>query len=253
MLPATPTPDPRSGPVGANNRPPLITAASRHGSHEPPSRRAAARATAPTNSTTAPTRSVVGAGTTNSAPNSAAAATNTASTRAATCPIRRNQPRTVVAGRPTSSATRRCPPPDALASNATPITVTASARRSNTLAGSSTWVRRQPLHLARRGVSRPTPRTPRSRADPHGTNRRPQPGAGHHSPPPHSAVSTAARSTPTVNTGCTPMHQDGPSVSAKTRGRAVAHPPDVVTLASHTTAGKDQPSPARTATMISPR
>jgi hypothetical protein len=43
------------------------------------------------------------------------------------------------------------------------------------------------------------------------------------------------------------MHQDGPSVSAKTRGRAVAYPPDVVTLASHTTAGKDQPTsnPAR--------
>ena len=38
------------------------------------------------------------------------------------------------------------------------------------------------------------------------------------------------------------MHQDGPSVSAKTRGRAVAYPPDVVTLASHTTARKDQPT-----------
>jgi hypothetical protein len=40
------------------------------------------------------------------------------------------------------------------------------------------------------------------------------------------------------------MHQDGPSESAKTRGRAVAYPPDVVTLASHTTAGKDQPTPS---------
>jgi hypothetical protein len=41
-----------------------------------------------------------------------------------------------------------------LASNAAPITVTASARRSNTLAGNSTWVRPQPVHLARRGVNR---------------------------------------------------------------------------------------------------
>ena len=39
------------------------------------------------------------------------------------------------------------------------------------------------------------------------------------------------------------MHQDGPSVSAKTRGRAVAYPPDVLTLASHTTADKRRTSP----------
>ena len=141
--------------------------------------------------------------------------------RTATRPIRRNQPRTVVTGRPTNSATRRCPHPEALASNATPITVTASARRSSTLAGSNTWVRRQLVHLARRGIKRPAPRTPRSRADPHGPSRCPQPGAGHRSTPPHSAVSTTPRSTPTVNTGalpctktalpCPPRHAEGPS------------------------------------------
>ena len=42
---------------------------------------------------------------------------------------------------------------------------------------------------------------------------------------------------------CTPMHQDGPSVSAKTPGRAVAYPPDVITLASHTTADKRRTPP----------
>jgi NADPH:quinone reductase-like Zn-dependent oxidoreductase len=36
------------------------------------------------------------------------------------------------------------------------------------------------------------------------------------------------------------MHQDGPSVSAKTRGRAVAYLKDILTLASHTITGKGQ-------------
>jgi len=39
------------------------------------------------------------------------------------------------------------------------------------------------------------------------------------------------------------MHQDGPSVSTKTCGRAVAYTHDVLTLASHTSTGKDQPAP----------
>jgi hypothetical protein len=39
------------------------------------------------------------------------------------------------------------------------------------------------------------------------------------------------------------MHQDGPSVSAKTPGRAVAYPLDVITLASHTTADKRRTPP----------
>ena len=70
---------------------------------------------------------------------------------------------------------RRCPAPLALASNAVPITVTASARRSNTLAGSSTCVPRQPRHRPRRGVNRPAPRTRRSRAEPQRTQRGPAP------------------------------------------------------------------------------
>jgi len=78
-------------------------------------------------------------------------------------------------GRFSITATRRCPAPLALASNAVPITVTASARRSNTLAGSSTCVPRQPRHRPRRGVNRPAPRTRRSRAEPQRTQRGPAP------------------------------------------------------------------------------
>ncbi|MCA1681816.1 MAG: hypothetical protein LC700_01425, partial [Actinobacteria bacterium] len=42
------------------------------------------------------------------------------------------------------------------------------------------------------------------------------------------------------------MHQDGPSVSAKTCGRAVAYLQDVLTLASHTTADKGELAPLPT-------
>src|SRR5664280_1705636 len=60
LLPG-PHPGSRSGPLGPSSRPPETTAASRHGEHEPPNCRAAARANAPTSSTTAATGSVVGA------------------------------------------------------------------------------------------------------------------------------------------------------------------------------------------------
>ena len=62
----------------------MATVASRHGEHEPPSRRPAVRASAPTISTTAATAPGHGAGGTNSVPNSAATAPSTASTRSAT-------------------------------------------------------------------------------------------------------------------------------------------------------------------------
>jgi hypothetical protein len=61
-------------------------------------------------------------------------------------------------------------------------------------------------------------------------------------------------STPTVSTGCTPMHQDGPPVSAKTSGRAVAYPrtssawrrtPTAVRRTEHPL--KDHPAVARSA------
>jgi hypothetical protein len=40
------------------------------------------------------------------------------------------------------------------------------------------------------------------------------------------------------------MHQDGPSVSAKTSGRAVAYFPDILTLTSHTNDRKAPPDQA---------
>lgn len=215
-----------------------MTAASRHGEHDPPKRRAIPAANAPSISTTAATRSGVGAGPANSTPSCAATAASTAKTRSATTAIRRSQPRTVEAGTASSTATRRCPSPLALASNPAPITVTASARRSNTLAGSSTCVAPQPPHRALRGSNRPTPRTTLSRAEPHGRSTPPQPTTGHPKKPAHKSNSTAEAFTPTVITGCTPMHQDGPSVSTKTFGRAVAYFQDVLTLTSHTNSSK---------------
>ena len=144
----------------------------------------------------------------------------------------RNEPgQTTTSCHRDSTAIGRCPAPLALANNAAPITVTASARRSNTLAGNSTCVRPQPRHRPRRGSNRPAPRTRRSRADPHGPSTPPQPSTGQSNRPERRSFSTAAPSSPTVITRCTPMHQDGPSVSSKTSGRAVApsgHPhPDV--------------------------
>lgn len=93
--------------------------------------------------------------------------TRTASTRPAK---RRNQPRTVSAGRPSSAAIRRCPSPAALAASAAPITATVSARRTSTNTGSSTCVARHPVHRDRRGdihTEPSRPRTDRARARPH--------------------------------------------------------------------------------------
>jgi hypothetical protein len=93
---------------------------------------------------------------------------------------RRSQPRTVAAGRPARSATRRCPSPAAAPASATPITPAASARRTSTLTGSNTCVAPHSAHLARRGRNchRPAPasRTTRRRACPHPRSRPPHPG-----------------------------------------------------------------------------
>ena len=51
---------------------------------------------------------------------------------------------TVEDGTSSNTAIERCPARPALANNAAPSTVTASARRSNPLAGSRTCVRPQP-------------------------------------------------------------------------------------------------------------
>jgi NAD(P)-dependent dehydrogenase (short-subunit alcohol dehydrogenase family) len=85
------------------------------------------------------------------------------------------------------------------------------------------------------GRSRPTPRTTRPRGPPPPPQR---PTAADHRAPQQSGtkrVLDRRALKPYRHHRCTPMHQDGPSVSAKTGWRAVALPQDVLTMASHTT------------------
>ncbi len=84
----------------------------------------------------------------------------TASTRSAK---RRNQPRTVSGGRPSSAAISRCPDPVAFAVNPAPITAAVSARRTSNSTGSSTCVAPQPVHRARRGTIHSPPSVSRTR------------------------------------------------------------------------------------------
>jgi hypothetical protein len=84
----------------------------------------------------------------------------TASTRPAK---RRNQPRTVSAGRRSSAAISRCPAPVAFAVNPAPITAAVSARRTSNTTGSSTCVARQPVQRARRGTIHNPPSVSRTR------------------------------------------------------------------------------------------
>jgi hypothetical protein len=133
---------------------------------------------------------------------------------------RRNQPRTVAAGRPACKAARRCPHPAAARASAAPITPTSSARRSSTPAGSSTCVTPQPAQRARRGRSRhflsPSPRITRAGACPHGRSQPSQ--AGHANPPVTSRRSTSPESLPTVSTGASKHHTAAlPDSSAKRR------------------------------------
>lgn len=86
----------------------------------------------------------------------------TASNRAA---ILRNQPRTVDAGTPNTTAIRRCPAPPALATTAAQINSAAYPLRSSNDTGSNTCVTEQSPHRARRGRTRPPhPTTDRARA-----------------------------------------------------------------------------------------
>ena len=105
---------------------------------------------------------------------------------------------------------------------------------STPAAGAPRPPRPQPTHTAHLALPSPRPR------------RQPPPAARSRAPQPTPAQRGLDRRAvhPYGQHRCTPMHQDGPSVSAKTRGRAVAYPPDVVTLASHRTACKDQPHPS---------
>jgi hypothetical protein len=166
------------GGTGANSRPCVNAAATRHAdttTTATPNRRRTAAAPAPTAATASAKAEPAGAAGAGSASNSCTNRVNAAKTRSALAAIRPSQPRTVEAGRPTRAATRRYPHPHARASNAAPITSAASARRDNTVNGANTCVRPHKTHIDRRGTSRSTgptkqrsDRSVRGRARPHG-------------------------------------------------------------------------------------
>lgn len=113
---------------------------------------------------------------------------------------RRSQLRAVANGTPTTrAATLAMLEPAARAINATPITPTASRRRSSESAGNSTCVRPHDEHRDRRGERQSSPppdcRTARTRACPHGRSTPPQ---SHSSTPARSTRSSSTSSIPTI-------------------------------------------------------
>jgi Rhodopirellula transposase DDE domain len=191
---------------GASKAPMVTAEASSHGDNPDaagPQRRAAAPAAATTAATASARSDPAGAGSSGSGSSPHANAVNAERSGPARPAARRSQPRTVAAGRPSCSATIRCPCPAAASASACPITPAASARRSRHLTGSSTCVRPHPAHLDRRGRSRhliPSPaRITRGRPCPHRPSLPPHPGQA--SRPSESCRSTIAVSLPTVSTG----------------------------------------------------
>lgn len=254
-----PTPSSRADP-GASSRPHETAAAICHGDTmspvdpvDPAHRRATAAPAATTAATASATGQPAGSGSKGSGSNwhnNLVKASRNGPARSAN---RRNQPRTVAAGRPNRSATLRCPHPCAAHPSAAPITSTASARRANTLTGNNTCVTRQPAQRARRGRSRQpesrSPRTTRARPNPHGRNRPRQ--AGHTNPPSASRRSTSLRSLPTVSTGASEHHAAAlPGNSAKRTpgGPFQIDYPNPLTMSSHTTNSNPARPPTRTIT-----
>src|SRR5215207_1140072 len=179
-----------------------------------------------------------GPGSTGSGANARARRVNTTRTCSTRAAKRRNQPGTVVDGRPNCSAIPRWPTPVAFAANAAPITTTASARRSSSDTGSSTCVARHPVHRDRRGTTRSPPsrpRTVRARARPHPTSTPAH--SGHANRPDRRRSSTPAESVSTVSIA-PPSATTRPSRTLPAKdnsGRAVAYPdPKIVTVAAPT-------------------
>lgn len=127
--------------VGASNQPKLTADASCHGdtvNPTAPNRRTAAPVAATIAATASANSLPPGTGNTGSASNAHTNAVNADRNGPARAANRRNQPRTVAAGRPNRCAIRRCPHPSAANLNATPITAPASARRARQLTGNNT-------------------------------------------------------------------------------------------------------------------
>jgi hypothetical protein len=198
--------------VLANNRPAVSTDAHDHGGRGP-RRSDAARAATPIASTASATPDPAGATGPNIGSKRCAHAINSAAARAATARNRRSQPRTVEAGRPTSSAALPYPPPAAAQRNAAPITATVSTRRANTTSGNNTCVDPHERHRARRGRNATGPdsdRNTRHRANPHRPNTPPH--DGHLTTPDAKSLSTSSGSLLTINTMPLRHHPEDPLV-----------------------------------------
>ncbi len=135
------------GQPGASNRPPETVTATSHGDTvDIPNRLAAATAAASITATASAHPPPAGPGITASTANARNHTVNTPRTSSTRPAKRRNQPRTVCAGHPTSAPIRRNPNPPALPTNAAPITAAVSALRNNATTGSSTCVTPHPAH-----------------------------------------------------------------------------------------------------------
>jgi len=226
------------GQPGAISRPPLAADAAAHTGTVPSSGQrwvtaAAAPATADTAAATGP---AAPAGITGSGLVRASSTVKNARTSPARAANRRSHPRTVDAGRPSTTAIVRCPAPAAAASSAAPITAPASARRDRHHAGSSTCVPPHSRHRDRRGTSPASgpssTRTSRGRACPQPPSTPPHPGQP--SSPPASCRSTKAPSPFTVSTTPPSVNPAAlPRASPKkTTGRAAPHP-TLLTVPAH--------------------
>ena len=226
---------------GTRSRPAVTAAATRHGdtvNTDLPHRATTAAAAATIAATASANSAPVGSGTRGAGSRSPSNAVNTDRNGPARESNRRNQPRTVVAGRASRSAIRRWPQPRAAQTRASPITPTTSARRTRQLTGNKMCVAPQPEQRARRGrnrqPNRPSRRNTRGRPYPHGTRRPSHPG--HANRADDNLRSTSAGSLPTVSTASPHATNGPPGGSPKTTGRANLQPV-VITLSSHTKKG----------------
>jgi hypothetical protein len=128
-------------PVGAN-RPPEVTAAASSHADNPltavPHRRAVDAAAAAITATTSASADPQRSGTTGSGSTATSNSVNPTRRASARSRIRRTQPRTVPAGRPSRAAIRRCPHPAAANTTPAPITTASSARPTRALTGNNT-------------------------------------------------------------------------------------------------------------------
>jgi hypothetical protein len=202
----------------ASRPPPVSDEANLHGGRGP-NRRTAAAAAAPIAPTASANAEPAGATGPSIGSNATAQRVKCSRIRSAIAPNRRSQPRTVAAGTPRRAAIGRCPDPAAFATNASPMSATASRRRARPSSGSSTCVDPQPVQRPRRGRNRRVParlRSSRSRAQPH--RRRLVAHTGHTRRPATKSASTTTGSTPTMSTATPPGTVRKSPLATRSRG-----------------------------------